>query len=351
MPSHPPHLQARSGRRPVRALRLAAGAVSGLLIASALAACSSGSTVAAAPSAPAGSTVVDVGALSNGAAKETELTVAQVASIRAELPASVRSSGQLVIGLGMLPAGSPPLGYTGSDQKTLTGSEPDLGRLVAAVLGLKPVLANATWDNLFVGIDSGRTDVGFSNITDTELRKQKYDFACYREDNLGFEVLKSSSWNFGGDYENLAGKTVAVGAGTNQERILLQWQKQLKAQGKTLTVKYFADNNSTYLALDSGKIDAYLAPNPEVAYHTRKTAATPEPTRSAGTWSGAGASLQGLICATSKKGDGLAKPVADAINHLIQNGDYAKWLAAWNLSDEAVPSSKVNPPGLPLSDS
>ncbi len=43
---------------------------------------------------------------------------------------------------------------------------------------------NATWDNLFVGIDSGRNDVSFSNITDIEQRKEMYDFASYRQDNL-----------------------------------------------------------------------------------------------------------------------------------------------------------------------
>ncbi len=341
-----------------RYARLISAAAAVAAIATGLSACAS-STAATAGSgsgsstsaAPAGSTVVDVAALSNGAGKEVDLTVPEVASIRAELPASVVSSGQLNIGLGLLPSGSPPLGYVGSDQKTLTGSEPDLGRLVAAVFGLKPELSNATWDNLFVGIDSGRTDLGFSNITDTEQRKEKYDFACYRQDNVGFEVLKSSSWNFDGNYENLAGQTVAVGAGTNQEKILERWQAELKAQGKTLTIKYFPDDNTTYLALDSGRITAYFTPNPAVAYHVTETADTPNPTRSAGKFSGAGADLQGLICATTKKGDGLAKPTADAINYLIGNGDYAKWLAAWNLSDEAVPSSLVNPPGLPLNNS
>ncbi len=108
------------------------------------------------------------------------------------------------------PRGFPPLAFTGDDQKTLTGSEPDLGRLVAAVFGLTPVVKNATWDNLFVGIDTGATDVGFSNITDTEQRKEKYDFACYRQDNLAFTTLKKDDWTFTGDYEALAGMTIAV---------------------------------------------------------------------------------------------------------------------------------------------
>jgi polar amino acid transport system substrate-binding protein len=316
-----------------------------------LAACGGNTTSTTSSPAKAPAGVVTVGALSNGAAKQTGLKVAEVASIRAELPASVTKTGQLVIGSGSLPAGDPPLGFIGSDQKTLTGAEPDLGRLVAAVLGLNPVLNNATWNNLFVGIDSGKTDVGFSNITDTEERKKKYDFASYRQDNLGFEVLKSSTWNFNGDYENLAGKTVATDSGTNQEKILLAWQTKLKAEGKNLTVKYFPDRNAVNLALASGKIDAYFANNPNEAYHITQDQTTTNPTRSAGTYSGAGATLQGLIAATSKKGSGLAKPIADAINYLIKNGQYAKWLAAWNLSNEAVSTSQVNPPGLPITNS
>jgi polar amino acid transport system substrate-binding protein len=329
---------------PRNRLRTAFAAAAGLTVALILSACggSSDTTTSAANGG------VRIGAVSNGAAKEVTIKVSQVDTIRAELPAAIRERGKLVIGLGALPSGYPPLAYTGDDQKTLTGSEPDLGRLIAAVFGLTPDVQNATWENLFVGIDSGRTDVGLSNITDTEQRKLKYDFASYRQDNLGFEVLASSSWNFAGDYENLAGKTVSVSAGTNQEKILLEWQKKLQNEGRTLTVRHFPDQNSVYLALDSGKIDAHFGPNPGIAYHVAQDAKTPNPTRNAGTYSGAGATLQGLIAATTKKDSGLAKPLADAINHLISNGQYAHWLDAWGLANEAVKTSEVNPPGLPI---
>ncbi|MFJ4437585.1 transporter substrate-binding domain-containing protein [Streptomyces sp. NPDC088923] len=294
---------------------------------------------------------VGVGALSNGAAKPVTLKVSTVDALRALLPEEIKDKGELVIGVGVLPAGSPPLNFIGSDQKTVTGSESDLGRLVAATLGLKPVIQKSTWENMFLGVDSGKVDVAFSNVTDTEERKRKYEFASYRQDNLAFETNKSDRWTFTGDYEVLAGRTIAVASGTNQERILLKWQKQLKQEGKKLTVKHYPDLNSTYLALSAKRIDAYLGPNPAIAYHTRTTEGTPRATRSAGTHSGAGAGLQGLIAATAKKDSGLAKPLAGAINHLIDGGQYEKWLAAWNLSDEAVERSEINPPGLPLSDS
>ncbi|MFI1096483.1 transporter substrate-binding domain-containing protein [Streptomyces sp. NPDC020917] len=331
-------------------LRTLAGAVA---LTAGLTACGGNGSSSASDAVSAGNPpkgTVTVGALSNGAARQTDLAVPLVPSIRAELPQQIRGKGQLVIGVGALPAGFAPLAFVGSDQRTLTGSEPDLGRLVAAVLGLRPVVKNSTWENLFVGIDSGRTDVGFSNITDTEERKRKYDFASYRQDNVAFEVLSTSTWKFAG-YESLAGRTVAVGAGTNQEKILLEWKAELRTEGKDLAVKYFPDANSTYLALSGHKIDTYFAPNPDVEYHAAKDAGTPGATRNAGTYSGAGATLQGLIAATSRKGSGLAKPVADALDYLIRNGQYGKWLAAWNLSNEAVPSSRINPPGLPLTNS
>ncbi|WP_327186314.1 transporter substrate-binding domain-containing protein [Streptomyces sp. NBC_01334] len=318
-------------------------------LATGLAACGGDSEAATTTDGAAGS--VTIGRVSNGAAEETALKVSEVKSISAELPDAIKKSGKLNIGIGALPSGFAPLAYVGDDQKTLTGAEPDLGRLVAAVLGLKSETKNFTWENLFVGIDSGKVDVGFSNITDTEERKKKYEFASYRQDNLGWEVKKSSTWNFDGNYESLAGLTVTVGSGTNQEKILLEWKKKLESEGKKLTVKYYPDRNGIYLALASGKIDAYFGPNPGIAYNVSQTAGKANATRNAGTFSGAGETLQGLIAATAKKDSGLAKPVADAINYLIEHGQYAKWLAAYNLSNEAVAKSEINPPGLPLDNS
>jgi polar amino acid transport system substrate-binding protein len=281
--------------------------------------------------------------------------VPEQASIRNELPASVISSGTLTVGVGALPQGFAPIGYYANDNKTLIGTDPDLARAIADVLGLKVNIENFTWDNLFVAIDSGKVDAGFSNITDTEQRKEKYDFASYREDNLGFAVKASSSWTFdrtaAKPWEQLAGLTVATDAGTNQEKILLAFQAKLKAEGKTLTIKYFPDENTTFAAIVSGKIDAYFTPNPNVAFEASSTAGTNRAIKDAGTYSGAGVSLQGLIAATSKKGDGLAKPLSYAINYLIKNGQYATILKAYGDQQDAVPSSSVNPPGLPLSNS
>lgn len=319
-----------------------------------LAACSSSSadTAAGRSASPTSAPTVQVGKNAGGAATAVDLEVTADAAIRAELPKEILDSGKLVIGIGALPSGSPPLAYVGDDQKTLAGSEPDLGRLISAVFGLQADVQNASWENLFVRIDSGQFNVGFSNITVTELRKEKYDFATYRQDNLGFEVLKKSDWNFDGNYLNLAGKTVSVGSGTNQEKLLLEWSNKLTGAGKAgVTVKYFNDNNARLLALQSGRIDAHFGPNPTNQYEIAQSASGANPLRDAGAVSGAGSTLQGLIAATTKKDSGLVKPLNDAVNYLIKNGQYAKWLKAYNLSSESVVTSEINPPGLPKTNS
>ncbi|MGW3865636.1 ABC transporter substrate-binding protein [Streptomyces sp. NPDC005047] len=289
----------------------------------------------------------EVAATSGGKTKintspdQNRVTTDKVDSIAAQVPRRIRERGTLEI---VDSSGSAaPLTFFATDNKTVIGVEPDIASLVADVLGLELRTNAVSWENIFVGLDSAKYDVGFSNITVTEERKEKYDFATYREDNLGFEAKKDSGLKVTGP-EDVAGRTVAVSSGTNQEKLLVEWSKENEKAGrKPVDIKYYQNDSDTYLALQSGRIDLYLGPNPTAAYH----AATTGRTEVVGTYSGAGTTLQGLIAATTKKDSGLAKPLADALNHVIENGTYAKVLERWGLSDEAVTKSEINPPGLP----
>ncbi|MET8111010.1 ABC transporter substrate-binding protein [Streptomyces prasinus] len=277
----------------------------------------------------------------NTSPEQDRVTTDKVASIAAGVPERIRETGTLEL---VASSGSAaPLTFYATDDKTVIGVEPDLAHLVADVLGLEPHINTVSWENVFVGLDSAKYDVGFSNITVTEERKEKYDFATYREDNLGFEAKKGSGLKITGP-EDVAGLTVAVSSGTNQEKLLIEWSKENEKAGrKPVDVKYYQNDSDTYLALRSGRIDLYLGPNPTAAHH----AATTGKTEVVGTYSGAGATLQGLIAAATKKNSGLAEPLADALNHVIDNGTYAQVLRRWGLSGEAVTRSEINPPGLP----
>ncbi|PAK26143.1 ABC transporter substrate-binding protein [Streptomyces sp. alain-838] len=273
--------------------------------------------------------------------QQHRVTTGKVDSVAAEVPEKIRERGTLEL---VSSSGSAaPLTFYATDNKTVIGVESDMAYLVADVLGLEPHVNTVSWENVFVGLDGAKYDVGFSNITVTEERKEKYDFATYREDNLGFEAKKDSGLRVTGP-ESVAGRTVAVGSGTNQEKLLIEWSEENEKAGREpVDIKYYQNDSDVYLALRSGRIDLYLGPNPTAAYH----AATTGEIEVVGTYSGAGATLQGLIATTTKNGSGLVEPLADALDHIIDNGTYAKVLERWGLADEAVTNSEINPPGLP----
>ena len=258
------------------------------------------------------------------------------------LPDAIRRRDTIIIGAGF-GAGAPPLGFYADDNKTPIGIEVDFAHLVADKLGVRAQLQVTSWENLFVGLDSAKYDVGLSNITVTEARKEKYDFATYRKDNISFEARKGTGWTVK-TRRDIAGKTIAVASGTNQEKILVDWNtSNVKAGLPKATIKYYQSQTDTYLALASGRIDAYLGPNPSGAYHV----ATGHQSQIIGTFSGAGDGLQGLIAATTKKHNGVVNALAAALNSAVADGTYAKVLQRWNLTNEAVTTSQINPPGLP----
>ncbi|WP_409056842.1 ABC transporter substrate-binding protein [Streptomyces sp. SYP-A7185] len=257
------------------------------------------------------------------------------------VPAAVRERGTLRLG-GSADSVA-PLGFYATDDKTRIGSEVDIASLVADTLGLKPKFEQVSWENLFVGLDSGKFDGVFSNVTVTEERKEKYDFATYRHDNIAFEARKDADWT-AKKPADVAGKSIAVSSGTNQEKILVDWSEQNEKAGREpVAIKYFQKDSDYYLALQSGRIDAYLGPNPSAAYHVASSGQT----KIIGTMSGGGPSIQGEIAATTKKDSGLVDAYAAALNHVIEDGSCAKVLKRWGLEDEAVKESQINPKGLP----
>ncbi|MFC5667913.1 ABC transporter substrate-binding protein [Kitasatospora misakiensis] len=321
---------------PRRALVTAAA----LAAAVTLAACGSSSD-AAADLAPAKGSTAPNGTTVNLTPQQNRVTTPKVDAIAALVPEEIRKRGRLTVvdSLGT----TPPLDFYANDDKTIIGVEPDIAALIGNVLGLDVELNPVSWENIFVGLDSGKYDVGISNITVTEARKEKYDFATYRLDILGFEAKKGSGWKVTGP-KDIAGKTIAVASGTNQEKLLIAWNEENVKNGlKPADIKYFQNSSDYYLALSSGRIDAYVGPNPVAAFHAVQTGET----EVIGTYSGGGADVLGKIAATTKKDNGLVQALNGAINEVIRNGSYAQVLKRWGLDAEAVPTSEVNPVGLP----
>lgn len=269
------------------------------------------------------------------------VTAAAVPEIAALVPQEIRDKGTLVV---TGSAGTaPPLRFYATDDTTIIGSEVDIAHLLGDVLGLKVEIQAADWAQNFVRVDSGEVDAFISNVTVTEERKEKYDFATYRLDNLAFEAAADSTVTVTKPAD-VAGLSIAVGSGTNQEALLVAWNEQNIAAGlEPADIQYYQNATDYYLALSSGRIDLYFGPNPTAEYHAAVTGET----KVVGRFSGAGDALQGKIATLTLKGNGLAEALQAAVDHTIADGSYEKVLDRWAISSEAVESSELNPQGLP----
>ncbi|SCX43574.1 polar amino acid transport system substrate-binding protein [Klenkia marina] len=255
------------------------------------------------------------------------------------LPAGAFDEGVLRVSVTQ---GAVPLAFYADDNATVVGSETDLATIFGDALGLEVEFVVNDWSNWPLSVQSGDVDAVISNVTVTEERKQLYDFATYRSDVLGWLVGADSGLSIS-SAPDIAGLTVGVSSGTNQEQILLAWNQENVDNGlEPVTVDYYQSYNDAVLALQSGRLDAYVGPNPTAAY---SAATSPQDFAVAGTTSG-GWPATADIAVTTVKGNGYAQAFQAAIQHTIEDGTYADVLARWGLSAEAVDSSQLNPPGL-----
>ncbi|SCC08628.1 polar amino acid transport system substrate-binding protein [Kosakonia oryzendophytica] len=271
-------------------------------------------------------------------ANEQPISVQRDEAAIAKIPANYRfvEPGTLTVAISAL--NSPPLALLASDNRTRIGSDPDIARLLAQSLGLKLNLVPTAWEDWPLGITSGRYDVALVNIAVTEARKQKFDFATYRADSLAFSVKSSSAIPAIRSAQDLAGRKVIVGSGTNQERILLRWNEENRVAGRPPAQPiYLTDDASGNLYIQSGRADVVFGPQSVAAYK----AALNGTTKVVGM-----GPKKAWVATTTKKGNGLVYALQAALDGAIARGEYQQVLARWGEQGEGVERSLVNPPGI-----
>jgi polar amino acid transport system substrate-binding protein len=251
------------------------------------------------------------------------------------VPDAIAADGKLTVGV--VGTGEPPLGFLADDNSTVVGSEVDIASLVADSLGLELDLRNISWEQWPLSVQSGDVEAVFSNVGVNAERLQLFDFATYRQGIMAFTAADGSDLSIT-EAADISGLTIAVGSGTNQERILLDWNASLEQAGQPpATLDYYANAADALLALQSGRVDTYLGPNPNAVYQESKGQVTVVGTVNAG-WPNTT-----YVAATTLKGNGLVDAVQAALQHSFDDGSYADTLARWGLSDEAVQAPEVNP--------
>jgi polar amino acid transport system substrate-binding protein len=329
-------LQRRPALRPTRR----AVAASGLLLpAGLLAACSDPAPAASGGGAEGSdSAASDAGgaeAVIDTSGTQEPIHATADEEIAALLPPEIAESGALRVGING--TGSAPLSFLADDNQTYIGSEIDIARIVAEKLGLEFQLKLTTWENWPLKLEAGEFDVVHSNIGINAERLEKFDFASYRAAYMSFLVKKGADFWLE-DADSLSGKIIAVGAATNQERILTDWNAELEAAGKEpAELKNYSTEADTLLALGSGRVDGYISPFASLSF----VAARRDDVELQGRIN-AGWPDETLVAGTFPAGSGLAEPYAAALNALIEDGTYAQVLERWQLSEDALPESRVH---------
>ncbi|WP_417367803.1 ABC transporter substrate-binding protein [Glutamicibacter arilaitensis] len=249
------------------------------------------------------------------------------------VPEKIKKDGKLTVAT---TAGSVPLSFHATDEKTVIGTEVDLAQLVADKLGLELDLQVTSWENWPLKTESGDFEAVFSNVGVNADRVKKFDFSTYRAAFMGFEARADSDITVK-SADDITGKKIAVGSGTNQEKILLAWNKELEDKGKApAELQYYSSEADTILALSSGRIDLNIAPYPSTVYRENQR----DDLKVVGKIN-AGWPNETLVAATTKAGNHLSEQITAALNETIKEGTYAKVLDRWSLSEEALPESET----------
>lgn len=255
----------------------------------------------------------------------------EIASIAAEVPTSVKSKGVYTVAADATYA---PNEFIASDGHTVVGMDADLVQALAAVMGLKVNIVNATFDSIIPGIQAGKYDMGASSFTDTLARQKVVDFVTYFSAGTSF-YTKAQGGTAVGTLASLCGHTVAVEAGTTEQSDASGQDKKCKSAGKSaVTVLVYQNQNEVNLAVESGRAQIGMADSPVAAYAVKqshgllKLVGQPY-----------GTAPYGLAL---PKGNGMAKPVLAAIEALMADGTYTKILTKWGIQAGAITNPTIN---------
>lgn len=243
---------------------------------------------------------------------------------RALLPDSVRKSGKLKVATSLTWA---PFDYKDENGEA-TGIEVGMMNAIAETLGVEAEITDIDWQSLVPSVSNGRFDIAMNQLEDTAERRQEVQFVHYYEDALA--VLTKQGVDI--DPENLCGEEIAVTQGSSQQGTIARLSDECVAGGKTaINVKVFSESAATILAVQNGRAASMLMGRAGGVYLQQTEAADLQVSK--GLVPGTEA-LSGFV--VKKDNDQLAKAIQAALQSLLDDGWYKKFLAEYGVADGAL---------------
>jgi polar amino acid transport system substrate-binding protein len=247
------------------------------------------------------------------------------------VPAAIKSKGTLTVAAD---ASYAPNEFIGKDGKTVEGMDADLAKALAAAMGLKANVVNATFDSIIPGLASHKYDLGMSSFTDTKEREKTVDFVTYFSAGTSFYSKAQGAPPVTG-LDSLCGFTVAVEKGTTQQDdSTAQSKKCTDAGKKPVKVLTFPDQNGANLAITSGRAQIEMADSPVAEYQVKQ---------SGGQFKTLGESYGTAPYGIAVPKDiGLTQPLLAAVKQVMADGQYKKILDKWGIAAGAITDPQIN---------
>ncbi|WP_160161497.1 bifunctional serine/threonine-protein kinase/transporter substrate-binding domain-containing protein [Embleya hyalina] len=245
------------------------------------------------------------------------------------LPEPYRSERPLVVGMD---AAYPPNEFLDGDGRSVVGMSADLIRAIGQLLGVKPRLENTGFDALIPSLAAGRVDLVVSSMFDTRERANTVDFVDYFTAGSVLLVAKGNPRGIRTPAD-LCGAKVAVQRGTIQEDLVARAKTRCGPGASTPTTYDGIDAAAKRIAEGGADVGVFDLP---VAVNGVRT--------SGGALEVVGGQIdpQPYGIALRKTDTALRDAVRQALERLLQSGEYRAILDRWQLGAGAVSRVTVN---------
>ncbi len=259
------------------------------------------------------------------------VTGPSTAPLASLLPQAVRDKGTLTVGSDVAYA---PVEFFDTDGKTVIGIDPDIAKAIGKQLGIELKLVNGTFDGLITSLKSKRIDLIMSAMSDNKKRQAEIDFVDYFTAGTSILVKKGNPEGIK-SLDDFCGKTIALQRGTTQDDVAKAQATKCQAAGKPLKVLTFDRDTEALLQVKQGRAVADMNDFPVAAYSVKQ---------SANDFEVVGEQIEaGPYGIGVRKDDtALRDALKTALQAIIDNGEYAKILASWQVTQGAVSSATIN---------
>jgi polar amino acid transport system substrate-binding protein len=232
-----------------------------------------------------------------------------------------------------IPTNEPPTQFYREGTQEMTGTNPDVARLIGEALGVKVEIQVANFDSIIPGMAAGRYDMTVSSMTPTTKRMEVLDFVDYMQ--MGNSIAVPTGNPLGVSSEaSLCGKKVGLLTGSYQLAVNVPAidEKCTAAGSGTIQRSEFQDTRQAISALTSGRLDAVLADSPILDFAATQNPQLEIASKYDFTPVGVGLS----------KDSGLVDAVSAALSEVVKSDSYLKVLGKYGLESSAITDARVN---------